>query len=277
MTVHARAGQLRCHHCGRRETLHWACPACGAERLGVGAGTERVTAEIESLYPELPIARLDRDVTAGREALGAALGEIDRGYARIIVGTQLLTKGHDFPEVTLVGVLNADQGLFGVDFRSEERLAQTIMQVAGRAGRRETQGEVMIQTHYPDHPLLKTLLAGDYGAFAEHALAERRATAWPPYSHLAVFRAESPERERVFAFLSKLKNHCGPDTPELAVLGPTADSMERREGRYRAQLLLKSQRRPGLHAKLASCHEALTAWRETRRVRWSVDVDPAEL
>jgi len=277
MTIHARAGQLRCHYCGRSEALHWVCPTCGNERIAVGAGTERVTAELESLYPDHRIARLDRDAVAGRDALGAALGDIESGEARIIVGTQLLTKGHDFPSVTLVGVLNADQGLFGADFRSEERLAQTIVQVAGRAGRRDVRGEVLIQTHYPNHPLLTKLLAGDYGAFAEHALAERRATAWPPFSHLAVFRAEAKERARVFAFLNRLRAHCSAEVLKLSVLGPTPDWMERREGRYRAQLLLQALRRPELHALLRSCLTALAGWPESRRVRWSIDVDPAEL
>jgi primosomal protein N' (replication factor Y) len=277
MTVHASAGQLRCHHCGRHEILHWACPTCGGERIGVGAGTQRVTQELESLYPEHAIARLDRDAIVGREALGNVLTEIESGQARIIVGTQLLTKGHDFPAVTLVGVLNADQGLFGTDFRSEERLAQTIVQVAGRAGRREEQGEVLIQTHYPGHPLLNNLLRKDYGAFAEHALNERRATGWPPYSHLAVFRAEAADRGRVFALLNRLKRQCQRETPGLRMLGPTPDWMERREGRYRAQLLLQSTQRPALHALIRSCLEALAGWRESRRIRWSIDVDPAEL
>jgi primosomal protein N' (replication factor Y) len=277
MTVHARAGKLRCHHCGLQEKLHWVCPDCGGERIGVGAGTERVTSEIEALHPDLPIARLDRDVVVGREALGQALGEIESGRARIIVGTQLLTKGHDFPDVTLVGVLNADQGLFGADFRSEERLAQTIVQVAGRAGRRDFRGEVLIQTHYPKHPVLRKLLDGDYAGFAEHALAERRATGWPPYSHLAVFRAEHRERERVFELLGRLKRHCGPDTAELRVLGPTPAWMERREGRYRAELVLRALRRPELHKLLDNCLAALASWREARRLRWSLDVDPAEL
>jgi primosomal protein N' (replication factor Y) len=277
MTVHARAGRIRCHHCGRQEPLRWACPGCGAERIAVGAGTERVTAELESLYPDLNIARLDRDVVVGREALGAALGEIESGRARIIVGTQLLTKGHDFPLVTLVGVLNADQGLFGADFRSEERLAQTIVQVAGRAGRREQQGEVLIQTHYPKHPLLTRLLAGDYSDFAMHALDERRATGWPPFSHLALFRAEDRNRSRAFDLLGRLKRHCGADTAGVRVLGPTPDRMERREGRYRAQLLLQATRRPALHALLESCVAALAGWPEARRLRWSLDVDPAEL
>ena len=277
MTIHARAGELRCHHCGRRETLQWACPDCGGERIGVGAGTERVTAELEALYPDQAIARLDRDTVAGRDALGAALDAIESGAARIIVGTQLLTKGHDFPRVTLVGVLNADQGLFGTDFRSEERLAQTIVQVAGRAGRRDEPGEVLIQTHYPGHPLLKSLLERDYAAFASHALTERRETGWPPFSHLAVFRAEAVERDRVYAFLERLRREAESAHRKLRVLGPAAAGMERREGRYRAQLLLRSTRRPELHATIAACLEALAAWRETRRVRWSVDVDPAEL
>lgn len=277
MTVHASAGQLRCHHCGRSERLHWSCPRCGGERIAVGAGTQRVTTELQSLFPEHPVARLDRDAVIGRDALGDVLTAIESGAARIIVGTQLLTKGHDFPAVTLVGVLNADQGLFGADFRSEERLAQTIIQVAGRAGRRETPGEVLIQTHYPGHPLLHRLMQHNYGAFADHALAERRATDWPPFAHLAAFRAESAERERVFTLLRRLSQHLRPVPADLRVLGPTPDWMERREGRYRAQLLLQSHSRSRLHAAVRSCLAALQDWRESRRVRWSVDVDPIEL
>jgi primosomal protein N' (replication factor Y) len=277
LTVHASAAQLRCHHCGHREALHWACPQCGGERVGVGSGTERITSELQALYPDHEIARLDRDVVIGREQLGKMLAEIESGVANIIVGTQLLTKGHDFPSVTLVGVLNADQGLFGTDFRSEERLAQTIVQVAGRAGRRDQQGEVLIQTHYPNHPLLRNLLHCDYGAFAEHALTERRATGWPPFSHLAVFRAEAKQRDQVFGFLVRLKRHCGHTEPGVQVLGPTPDRMERRGGRFRAQLLLQSHHRAGLHAKIRSCLDALDQWPETRRVRWSIDVDPAEV
>lgn len=277
MTVHAGAAEIRCHHCGRREALHWACPSCGGERIGVGAGTERVTSELEGMFPDYSIARLDRDAVVGREALGLALAEIESGVANIIVGTQLLTKGHDFPSVTLVGVLNADQGLFGTDFRSEERLAQTIVQVAGRAGRRDEKGEVLVQTHYPKHPLLTNLLATDYGAFAEHALTERRATGWPPYSHLAVFRAEAKDRDQVFSFLRRLKQQCGSTEAGVQVLGPTPDWMERRDGRFRAQLLLQSLHRPDLHRTIRSCLSALAEWPKMHRVRWSIDVDPAEL
>jgi primosomal protein N' (replication factor Y) len=245
--------------------------------MAVGSGTERITAEIGALFAERGIARLDRDAVGNRDQLGQALDDIGSRRADIIIGTQLLTKGHDFPAVTLVGVLNADQGLFGVDFRSEERLAQTIIQVAGRAGRRAGQGEVLIQTHYPKHPLLERLLERGYGDFAEHALEERQQTGWPPFSHLAVFRAEATVRDRVFEFLHRLRRHLGNAGADLRVLGPTPDWMERREGRYRAQLLLQSPRRGELHAAIRSCLAVLPVWPETRRVRWSIDVDPAEL
>ena len=146
LTVHARIGVLRCHHCGHERALRWACPRCGHERLAVGAGTQRVTDTLHALYPDRRIARLDRDVTSKTGALDAVLADVASGSTEILVGTQMLTKGHDFPKVTLVGILNADQGLFGTDFRSDERLAQTIVQGAGRAGRRERTGEVVIHT-----------------------------------------------------------------------------------------------------------------------------------
>jgi primosomal protein N' (replication factor Y) len=277
MTIHARAGELRCHHCGSQRELRWSCPDCGAERVAVGAGTQRVTDELAMLFPSERIARLDRDAVGSAAALGAVLEDIERGDARIIVGTQMLTKGHDFPGVTLVGVLNADQGLFGTDFRSEERLAQTIIQVAGRAGRRERAGEVVIQTHYPQHPLLQSLMTQDYAAFAELALAERRQTGWPPYSHIALWRAEAASRDVVFRFLNRLRGALGRPPANARVLGPTPDWMERRGGRFRAQLLLQSDERAPLHALIGAGLAALSDWPEARRVRWSIDVDPVEL
>jgi primosomal protein N' (replication factor Y) len=277
MTIHANAGLLRCHHCGRSEKVRWVCPDCGQERIGVGAGTERVKSALESLFPDFPVARLDRDTAGNQRLLEDVLNDIDAGDARIIVGTQLLTKGHDFPDVTLVGVLNADQGLFGADFRSEERLAQTIIQVAGRAGRRERRGEVLIQTLHPGHPLLQHMLAGDYAGFVEHAISERAETGWPPFSHLAVFRAEAGQRERVFAFLGRLAGYLRQETSGVRILGPAPDRMERRDNRFRGQLLLQSERRSLLHAALRPCLQTLTDWPESGRVRWSVDVDPVEV
>ena len=277
MTVHARTGKLLCHHCGRERALQWACARCGAERIGVGAGTERVTDELRSLYPDRRIERLDRDVTVRRGALAAVLADVARGDTQILVGTQMLTKGHDFPRVTLVGVLNADQGLFGTDFRSNERLAQTIVQVAGRAGRRDQPGEVVIQTSFPEHPLLRSLLDRDYTAFAELALEERRRTGWPPFSHLAVWRAEATQRPRVFELLEKLRDHAETHRGAVEVLGPAPAPMERSRGRYRAQLLFQSGERNALHALVTMTLEALRGWREARRVRWSIDIDPAEV
>jgi primosomal protein N' (replication factor Y) len=277
MTVHARTGKLLCHHCGRERPLQWACPRCGTERVGVGAGTERVTDVLRSLYPDRRIERLDRDVTARRGALAAVLENVARGDTEILVGTQMLTKGHDFPRVTLVGVLNADQGLFGTDFRSNERLAQTIVQVAGRAGRRDQPGEVVIQTSFPEHPLLRSLIDQDYTAFALLALEERRHAGWPPFSHLGVWRAEATQRPRVFDFLEKLRDYAASRGEAVEVLGPAPAPMERSRGRYRAQVLFQSRERNALHALVAMTLEALRGWREARRVRWSIDIDPAEL
>ena len=274
MTVHAGSGRLRCHHCGREAMLHWTCPTCGNERLAVGAGTQRVSDALKELYPEKRIARLDRDVSRTRGALANVLGEVERGETDIIVGTQMLTKGHDFPRVTLVGIVNADQGLLGTDFRSEERLAQTIVQVAGRAGRRDRPGEVVIQTHYPRHPLLAALVDQDYSAFAKLALAERRLADWPPYSHVAVWRAEAHDRDAVYRFLRRIGAKARENAGDVQVLGPAAAPMERMAGRYRAQLLLQSATRAPLHRLVGQVSGASRTWPETRRVRWAIDVDP---
>jgi primosomal protein N' (replication factor Y) len=277
LTVHAKAARLRCHHCGFEKPLHWACSACGSERIAVGAGTQRVSDELAALFPAARIARLDRDATSRKGTLAAVLADVESGATQILIGTQMLTKGHDFPRVTLVGVLNADQGLFGTDPRSHERLAQTLVQVAGRAGRGDLPGEVFIQTHYPGHPLLESLLTHDYATFAAVALAERRASAWPPFVHLAAWRAESLERTAALTFLNHVKATAGRDHDVVHILGPAASQMERKDGRYRAQLLFQSANRVALHELLGSTLAAVRSGREARRVRWSVDVDPIEL
>ncbi len=277
MTIHARAAVLRCHHCGREQPLEWACPTCGHERVALGEGTQRITDELATLFPSHSIARLDRDALTRRDALGDILDDVESGRTKIIVGTQLLVKGHDFPGVTLVGVLNADQGLFGTDFRSEERLAQTLVQVAGRAGRRDRPGEVVIQTHFPQHPLLTGLLQHDYAAFAETALAEREAAGWPPYAHIALWRAESTAKAAVFRFLGRLRDDARAVRSGVEVLGPTAHPLERLGGRYRGQLLLQSAERGALHRLIDRSLGRLRDWPETRRVRWAIDVDPIEL
>jgi primosomal protein N' (replication factor Y) len=189
-----------------------------------------------------------------------------------------VAKGHHFPNVTLVGVVDADAGLFGVDFRSGERMAQTLLQVAGRAGRGEKPGRVMIQTHHPDHPLLRALVESGYGAFADNALAERSEASLPPFSHMALLRAEAPRTEACERFLGDALDS-GRDLGIEAVtlLGPVPAPMARRAGRYRSQLFVESGRRGPLHRFLNAWLQQLEALRSARRVRWSLDVDPQEI
>ena len=277
LTVHARAGKLACHHCGTEQPLAWACARCGGERLAVGAGTQRIDTELAALYPDVQIARLDRDAVTRKGALAAVLDGVAAGKTQILVGTQMLTKGHDFSRVTLVAVLSADQGLFGTDFRSHERLAQTILQVAGRAGRRDMPGEVIVQTHHPAHPLLQSLLTQDYRAFADHELEERRRAAWPPFAHVAAWRAEATDRRAAFALLERLRAGAAARSRAVRILGPAAPAMERKDKRYRAQLLYVAEQRGPLHELLAEQVAAIRGWPEARRARWSLDVDPVEV
>jgi len=258
--------------------MPFACPQCGNELVPVGEGTERVETTLTQLFPAAPLVRIDRDVIRRRGDLEEALAAVNDGRARILLGTQMLTKGHDFPDVTLVVVLAADQGLFGADFRASERLAQQIVQVAGRAGRGDRPGEVLIQTAYPEHPLLRCLITAGYEGFAALALEERRATGWPPYSHLALLRADSPSRAEVFDFLRAAEAAAGPSRePRLRILGPAPAAMARRAGRHRAQLLVESPARSALQDFLGQWVAAIAALRTPRSLRWSLDVDPAEV
>ena len=277
MTVHARIGVVRCHHCGAERALTWGCPGCGGARIAVGAGTQRVGDELAALFPAARIARLDRDSTSRKGALDAVLNDVESGNVEILIGTQMLTKGHDFPRVTLVGVLNADQGLFGTDPRSHERLAQTILQVAGRAGRGDLPGEVMVQTHNPEHPLLTCLVAGDYTAFATLALAERREASWPPFAHLALWQAEAARRDSAFAFLEQVRAAAEAQRGSVTVLGPAPLAMERKGGKYRAQLLFRSTQRAPLHRLVDRTLLAVRGSAAARRARWSIDIDPLEI
>ena len=278
LTVHARSAELRCHHCGAARALAPQCDECGAPVRPLGAGTERIEDELQRRFPDRSIVRVDSDSTQQRGAIDAVLDLATGGDADILVGTQMLSKGHHFPKLSLVGVINADQGLFGTDFRSEERMAQSIVQVSGRAGREERMGEVLIQTAYPAHPFWATLLQGGYDRVAEQALAERRQTGWPPYSRLALIRASAHRRSDAIAFLetarrlAELQPH-----PGLRLLGPVDAPMARKAGRYRAQLLLQGEERRALHALLSALRPALEADPVARKARWSIDVDPIEL
>jgi primosomal protein N' (replication factor Y) len=277
LTVHGR-GDLICHHCGAQEPLINGCPNCFADVKPVGQGTERVEETLQQLFPDAALARIDRDSMRRKGELEATLARVNRGEIRILVGTQMLTKGHDFPNVTLVVVLNADQGLFSTDFRAPERLAQTIVQVAGRAGRAERAGEVLIQTEYPDHPLLALLLSGGYAAFATGALTEREQSGWPPYARIALLRAEASSQQEPMKFLHAARRAAEKHAVrDVRLLGPAPSPMERRAGRFRAQLLLQAPTHSPLQRFMSAWLPVIAGLPEARRVRWSIDVDAAEL
>ncbi len=278
MTVHALSGTLVCHHCGAARPLDDACAACGGPVAPLGEGTERLEEALQRHFPAFAVTRIDSDSTRARGAMDRALAAAVSGEARILVGTQILSKGHHFPHLTLVVVINADQGLFSTDFRGTERLAQGLIQVAGRAGREARQGEVLIQTAFAAHPFWRELLAGGYERVAAMALAEREATAWPPFSRLALLRASSTRRADTHRFLEIAKEAAEHGHTEgTRILGPVAAPMERRAGRYRGQLLFQSRTRQALHRVLAALRPRLEQEPHARRVRWSIDVDPLEL
>jgi primosomal protein N' (replication factor Y) len=277
LTVHLGAGRLRCHHCGADAALPARCPQCGFTVKPVGQGTERIAETLVALFPQAMVARLDRDVVRRRGDLESVMQRMSSGEARILVGTQMVTKGHDFPNVTLVVVLNADQGLFSTDFRAPERLAQTIVQVAGRAGRGARPGEVLIQTEFPDHPLLQSLLAAGYEGFARAALEERSQAAWPPFSRLAALRDSARSADAALAFLSEARRLARRPPAGVRLLGPVPAAMAKRAGRYHAQLLLESPERARLHAFLDGWLPEVEQLKSARAVRWSLDVDPIEL
>ncbi len=278
MTVHAGERELRCHHCGHRRPLDSACGDCGGEMRPLGAGTERLEDALIGRFPGRTIRRIDSDTTQRRGAIDEALAAATAGDADILVGTQMLSKGHHFPKLTIVGIVNADQGLFGTDFRSDERMAQTIIQVAGRAGRERVAGEVLIQTAFPGHRFWKRLIEGGYGGVAGDMLDERKATHWPPYSRLALVRASAHRRADAHAFLDAAKRHVERHgARQVRVLGPVDAVMARKAGRYRAQLLLQTGDRRALHGLLRHLRPVLEAEPAARRARWSIDVDPIEL
>jgi primosomal protein N' (replication factor Y) (superfamily II helicase) len=277
LTVHMSAGRLRCHHCGFDSELPSRCPQCGFAVKPVGQGTERIEEALTGLFPGVTLARLDRDVVRRRGDMEEVVRRMSSGEARILVGTQMVTKGHDFPNVTLVVVLNADQGLFSTDFRAPERLAQTIVQVAGRAGRGVKPGEVFIQTEFPGHPLLLSLLSEGYDGFARAALAERSQASWPPFSRLAAVRDSAKTAEHALEFLTEARKLAGTPARGVRLLGPVPAAMARRAGRFHAQLLIEGTGRSSLHSFLDSWLPAVEQLPSARRVRWALDVDPIEL
>ncbi|MCP4995063.1 MAG: primosomal protein N', partial [Gammaproteobacteria bacterium] len=278
LTLHRRPYRLVCHHCGAEQPVPESCPDCtDIDLQALGLGTERIEQVLKQEFPDLGIARIDRDSTRRKGSLDKLLEDIQRGERRILIGTQMLAKGHHFPQVTLVGIINADQGLFGADFRASERMAQLILQVAGRAGRAEKPGVVVIQTHHPNHPLLQTLVTQGYPAFAEAALVERGQTELPPISYQALLRADALRPEPPQDFLQQALVLGETLKTSVQLLGPVPAPMERRAGRHRAQLLVQASSRQILHNFLNHWVEQLVALKASRKVRWSLDVDPMDL
>jgi primosomal protein N' (replication factor Y) len=276
MTVHAGGRKLICHHCGARATPPNACPDCASLALQPqGAGTERIEEALAERFPDALMIRVDRETTRRRDAIEKHL-EAFGDQSGILVGTQMLAKGHDLPRLTLVAVVGVDEGLFSADFRAGEKLAQLLIQVAGRAGRAQLPGEVLLQTHHPEHPLLSTLLAGGYPAVAAMQLAEREAALFPPYAHLALLRAEAPTDADMQAFLREAREQFAA-IEGVQLNGPMPAPMARRAGKARGQILLDARQRAPLHAALQDWLPRLHALKSARKVRWSLDVDPTDL
>lgn len=274
-TLHRAPVRLHCHHCGSESAPPLQCPDCGSTDLRpVGLGTERVDDFLSRQFPKTPLFRVDRDSTRRKDALTRLYHDIHAAGPALLVGTQMLAKGHHFPKVTLVVLLDIDGGLFGADFRAPEHIAQLIVQVAGRAGRAEKPGLVLLQTHQPDHPLLRELITGGYAAFADRALGERQDLGLPPSGYLALLRAEATDASRPLDFLQAINTLVG---NSLERWGPVPAPMEKRAGRFRAHLLLQAGTRRQLHQALAALLPQIEALPDARRVRWSLDVDPQEM
>jgi primosomal protein N' (replication factor Y) len=269
MTMHQRPPALICHHCGRRQGLPETCPDCGHNALiAVGSGTQRCEDVLSERFPDVPVYRIDRDTTRSQQRLEAQLEAIGNGQPAVLVGTQMLAKGHHFPDVTLVAVVNADGGFMSPDFRAPERTAQLIVQVAGRAGRAERAGTVIIQTYQPDSPLLTTLIRDGYRAFARQELESRAVAELPPHTPMALLRAEAVQGEDARRWLEVLAGYLGPG---LSVYGPAPALMPRVADRQRFQLMLTAASRRALHQALLPLKNLDDT---PRGVRWSLDVDP---
>ena len=279
MTYHRSPPHLHCHHCDRQAAIPRHCPDCNSTDLrSIGQGTERLEGTLENLFPKATVIRIDRDTTTRKHALANHLKHVQSGKPCILVGTQMLAKGHHFPKVTLVAIMDIDAGLFASDFRAPEHTAQLIEQVAGRAGRADHPGKVIIQTHHPEHPMLETLLFKGYNAFADMALTERKLIGLPPYGFLALLRAEATREQLPQDFLNGLNQQFEPlMSPDLEVWGPVPTLMQRKAGRHRFQLVIKSASRPLLQHQLRQLVELAEIHPLSKKVKWHLDVDPLYL
>ncbi len=280
-TFHQHSNEIRCHHCGSQQPVIHQCQGCGSTQLvTVGVGTEQLESQLEQLFPEYKTIRIDRDSTRRKGSLESALESIKRNEYQILIGTQMLAKGHHFPNVTLVALLDVDGSLYSSDFRASERLAQLFIQVAGRAGRASKPGEVLLQTHHPEHSLLQSLLNKNYRHFADTVLEERKLALLPPFTFLTLFRAEANNSDDVETFLRQVR-HTLEANPlfddNCMVLGPTPAPMAKRAGKSRWQLLLQVSTRSLMQKLLMSSRSVISQLPHAKKVRWSVDIEPQDL
>ncbi len=277
LVVHLKQGRLRCHHCGHGERITRQCPSCGNPDLHpTGHGTQRLEQTLAAMFPEARILRVDRDSTRRKHALTDMLAAVHADEVDILVGTQMLAKGHDFPNLTLVGVIDTDSALFSPDFRAAERLFAQLMQVAGRAGRADKAGEVLIQTAFPDHALFNALRQQDYAAHSEALLSERKMTQFPPYAFMALLRAEANNYRIVEQFLQQAADSARGLTDKVMVYDPVRPQMERLKGMERGHLLMQSDSRQAVQLLLREWVQQLRESALGAKVRWAVDVDPLE-
>jgi primosomal protein N' (replication factor Y) len=276
MTVHKSANNLQCHRCADIRHLPKNCPACGHDELDTfGIGTEQLQQGLESLFPDFSTVRVDSDTVRGKGKLSKLLKDINQKKYQILVGTQILSKGHHFPDVTLVLILNVDSALFSADFRAPEKLAQLITQLSGRAGRSDKIGEMWLQTHCPEHPLLQDLINNGFSDFARYALLERKHACLPPHEHQICIRSESHHKHLSVHFL-QLCAQLFTQFKYIKVLGPFPAFIEKRQGRYRNLLIIQSASRKYLQQATEQANKALSEMPVSKQVRWSIDVSPID-
>ena len=278
MTFHKHIDRLCCHHCQHSEKPVHTCGACNSDKvIEIGHGTQRLSETLERNFPDAKVLRIDRDSTRRKGSIQTMFDDIKKGMADIIIGTQMLAKGHHFPDLTLVGIIDADRGLYSADFRASERLAQIIMQVSGRAGRTVTPGEVVLQTHFPNHPLINSLISNDYSRIVQIILHEREQALLPPFSYQVLLRAEANQQKQAGQFLTDANRHLPVTNSNIEVFGPYPAPIAKRAGRYRMQLILQAKKRDHFRKLLPDWIRTLEKLPNANKVRWSVDVDPQDI
>lgn len=276
-TLHRNPQKLICHHCEGQKPVAKECPEChGNDLEAMGLGTEKTEHTLERLFPDFPVYRIDRDSTRNRHSLHTIIEKVDGGKPCLLVGTQMLSKGHHFPNVTLVAVLDADGGLFSGDFRGQEHMGQLMTQVAGRAGRGTSPGEVVIQTYNSTHPTLQSLVGEGYVPFAMKLLEERRLGNLPPFSFMVLIRAEAANRNLPEKFLATICNEIKTSQKDLTLIGPIPSPMEKRGGLFRFQVIIESSRRSELQQLMTALIPIIDNHPDSRKIRWAVDVDPID-